>query len=140
MMDSDRPGPPPSIDKETLIRLRTLVKSMQANQQAGIPHREITELAAFDEEAAITIDFAAQQDLGQPVIVMQVPRREQSTALCELTDRETEVAGLVGRGLTNKEIAAKLFITVGTVKDHVHNILEKTGLPNRAAIAAAVRS
>jgi DNA-binding NarL/FixJ family response regulator len=43
----------------------------------------------------------------------------------------------VAAGLSNKKIAGKLFISLATVKDHVHRILAKTSLPNRAAIAAA---
>ncbi|MFQ5479496.1 MAG: response regulator transcription factor, partial [Candidatus Binatia bacterium] len=50
-----------------------------------------------------------------------------------------EVAGLVAEGLSNREIAARLYISVATTKDHVHNILAKLGLPNRTAVAAAHR-
>jgi FixJ family two-component response regulator len=49
-----------------------------------------------------------------------------------LTPREREVARLVGRNLSNDEIARRLGITRGTVKNHVHNILLKRGLPPRA--------
>jgi len=51
-----------------------------------------------------------------------------------LTDREREVASMVGRGLSNKEIAQALRISPATVKNHVHNILEKSNLPSRSAI------
>jgi DNA-binding NarL/FixJ family response regulator len=54
-----------------------------------------------------------------------------------LTRREFEVAGLVTGGLANKEIAARLGVKVSTVKEHVHRILVKTGLPSRSAIARA---
>jgi DNA-binding NarL/FixJ family response regulator len=50
--------------------------------------------------------------------------------------REREVAGLVAAGLRTKDIALALGIAVGTVKDHVHRILDKTGLDSRAGIAA----
>jgi ATP/maltotriose-dependent transcriptional regulator MalT len=53
-----------------------------------------------------------------------------------LTDRETEVLALMARGLTNKEIGAKLFISAKTVDAHVRNILEKTGTANRTEAAA----
>jgi DNA-binding NarL/FixJ family response regulator len=46
---------------------------------------------------------------------------------------------LVAAGHTNAEIAAALVISVGTVKDHVHSILAKTGLRSRAAVARAWR-
>lgn len=51
-----------------------------------------------------------------------------------LTDREREVASMVGVGLSNKAIAQKLRISPATVKNHVHNILEKSNLQSRSAI------
>ena len=46
---------------------------------------------------------------------------------------------LASQGATNKEIGEKLFISVGTVKNHVHSILDKLHLKNRAQIAAYTR-
>jgi DNA-binding NarL/FixJ family response regulator len=57
-----------------------------------------------------------------------------------LTRRESEILMLVADGLSNKEIANELTITEGTVKNHVHNALEKLHLTNRVQAAAyAVR-
>jgi two-component system nitrate/nitrite response regulator NarL len=57
-----------------------------------------------------------------------------------LTRREFEVLQLVAEGMSNKEIAHQLTITEGTVKNHVHNALEKLHLTNRVQAAAyAVR-
>jgi DNA-binding NarL/FixJ family response regulator len=53
--------------------------------------------------------------------------------IAELTARELEVLGLIGRGKTNAEIAAELFVSAGTVKTHVHHIFAKLDLRNRAA-------
>ena len=55
-----------------------------------------------------------------------------------LTPRELEVLQLVADGLSNKEIATSLFITEGTVKNHVHNALEKLQLENRTQAAAYI--
>lgn len=49
-----------------------------------------------------------------------------------LTRRECAVLQLIGRGLTNKEIARELGLSVATVKHHVHNLLGKLNLPRRA--------
>lgn len=57
----------------------------------------------------------------------------------ELSPREREVLELVRQGSTNKEIADQLFISVGTVKNHIHHILEKLHLKNRTQIAAYAR-
>jgi len=53
-----------------------------------------------------------------------------------LTSRELEVLQFVGEGLTNQEIAARLFVEVGTVKNHVHSILEKLNVSNRDEAAS----
>jgi DNA-binding NarL/FixJ family response regulator len=54
----------------------------------------------------------------------------------ELTARESEVAELVGRGLTNAEIGAALFISLGTVKSHLGSLQTKLDARNRVEIAA----
>jgi DNA-binding NarL/FixJ family response regulator len=66
------------------------------------------------------------------------PRTQPTSAEGEaaLTRRETEILQLVAAGLSNKEIAAQLVITEGTVKNHVHNALEKLHLSNRTQAAA----
>jgi DNA-binding NarL/FixJ family response regulator len=53
----------------------------------------------------------------------------------QLTRQERRVAVLIRRGHTNRQIAEKLVIEIGTVKRHVHNILEKTGCLRRAEVA-----
>ena len=52
-----------------------------------------------------------------------------------LTEREKEVLSLVGQGVSNKEIAATLFITERTARTHVSNILGKLGLASRTQAA-----
>ncbi|MCH8495438.1 MAG: response regulator transcription factor [Balneolales bacterium] len=53
----------------------------------------------------------------------------------QLTQREQQVIKLIAKGLSNKEIAQKLFISPHTIKSHVHNILEKLTLNSRIQIA-----
>ncbi|MEV5546099.1 response regulator transcription factor [Streptomyces sp. NPDC052309] len=55
-----------------------------------------------------------------------------------LTERETEIARLVAKGLTNAEIGAELFISAGTAKTHIANIQRKLDARNRVGIAAWV--
>ncbi len=56
-----------------------------------------------------------------------------------LTLREIEVVELIDKGLTNKEIAARLHIEVATAKNHVHNILDKMQVHHRGQAAARAR-
>lgn len=55
-----------------------------------------------------------------------------------LTRRELTILRLVATGLSNKEIGRELSITEGTVKNHVHNALEKLGMSNRIQAAAYI--
>jgi DNA-binding NarL/FixJ family response regulator len=56
-----------------------------------------------------------------------------------LTRREGEVLQLIGRGLSNKEIARDLSLSLATVKHHVHHVLQKLKLPRRAQAMRRVR-
>lgn len=53
----------------------------------------------------------------------------------QLTNREKEVLRLIGNGLSNKEISTALFITEGTVKNHVSSLLAKLGARDRTQLA-----
>ena len=70
---------------------------------------------------------------------MSRPEREPGTVL-RLTERELDVLRLVAQGHSNKEIAARLFISENTVKNHVRNMLEKLQLHSRMeAVMYAVK-
>lgn len=58
-------------------------------------------------------------------------------ALDRLTNREREVLTLVGQGLSNQEIADKLYITLGTVKTHIGHLLAKLDARDRAHLVIA---
>ncbi|UNO41583.1 response regulator transcription factor [Streptomyces sp. MST-110588] len=66
------------------------------------------------------------------------PRRPARPPAEPLTARESEVARLVAEGLTNSDIGAELFISLGTVKTHLANLQRKLNVRNRVGIAAAV--
>ena len=56
-----------------------------------------------------------------------------------LTPREREIADLVAQGLTNREVASRLFLSERTAQNHVQHILDKLDLPNRSQIALWAR-
>lgn len=64
---------------------------------------------------------------------------EASADQAALTGREQDVLELLGRGLSNKEIAAELVIQQATAKNHVHNVLRKLKVHRREQAAALVR-
>jgi DNA-binding NarL/FixJ family response regulator len=71
---------------------------------------------------------------------LSAPEADARTLRAELSEREIEVLQLLATGLSNDEIAARLFVSVNTVKKHVANILAKLHLENRIQAAGlAVR-
>jgi two-component system, NarL family, nitrate/nitrite response regulator NarL len=65
--------------------------------------------------------------------------RRASSDASALTTRERQIVDLIAHGLSNKEIATRLFIEVATVKNHVHNILEKLQVSRRTDAVARLR-
>jgi len=127
------------VDPDTLSRLRGIVQSVRDKDGGPVPFEELLALGTEDRlRAGITIDFQASETIGAPVVVLHNPA-DGGGLRDLLSPRELEVAGMIAEGLGNKQIAHRLEITVGTVKDHVHHILQKADLPNRAAIAVAYR-
>jgi len=84
---------------------------------------------ALPLEEAINDAFALEAPAEPQVLAA-------STRATPLTRREREVAVLIARGLTNRQIAAALFIAERTADTHVEHILEKLGLRSRAQVAA----
>ena len=66
--------------------------------------------------------------------------RTQRTLGEDLSDREREVLGFLARGMTNKVIAAELFLSVNTIRNHVQSVLAKLGAHSKLeAVSTAVR-
>lgn len=100
------------------------------------------------EDLVATVESAARDELRcSPRVAATLLRRVARLAAARqpgaegihLTTRELEILQLINEGLTNKEIAARLFIEVATVKNHVHNTLEKLGVRTRGEAAAKMR-
>ncbi len=65
--------------------------------------------------------------------------RPASASSLALTTREADVLSLLSDGLSNKDIARRLRISLGTTKTHVHNLLAKLSLPRRTDVMARMR-
>jgi DNA-binding NarL/FixJ family response regulator len=72
-------------------------------------------------------------------LVTHSPIAPAPSAASELSEREIEVLRLIADGLSNKEIAEKLFIAEGTAKNHVSNILSKLEARDRAQAVARAK-
>jgi DNA-binding NarL/FixJ family response regulator len=115
------------IDPETRNQVKALLRDVR-ERPTELPIASLLELARRNVHVAIDRQ-------GPEPVVFVSPRPDP--CFNALSKREYEVATLVAAGLTNQHIADALFISLGTVKDHVHAILTKTELPSRAAVAAS---
>ena len=93
--------------------------------------------AAHQDEALISPAIAAAL-MNQVAELAQISAQYtlDPHAVADLTSREREVLILIGDELTNQEIAERLFIEVGTVKNHVHKILKKLDVNSREEAAS----
>jgi two-component system response regulator DevR len=87
---------------------------------------------------------AAGQSLLDPAVTARVLERirrgpQQPDELKDLTDQERRILALVAEGLTNREIAQRMFLAEKTIKNYVSSLLAKLGLERRtqAAVLAA---
>jgi two-component system NarL family response regulator len=93
--------------------------------------------AAYRDRAIISPRVAAALISRVTELTQLVTETEgQVLASVDLTPREQEVLELIGQGLSNKAIADRLVIEVGTVKNHVHSILDKLDVSSRHEAAA----
>ncbi|MEM9561844.1 MAG: LuxR C-terminal-related transcriptional regulator [Actinomycetota bacterium] len=115
------------VDDVTRRRVLDLLAALR-ERPAEFPAAELLDLA--DEPVELLVDRSG----AEPVVFVS-PRPDPR--FDSLTDREHEVATLVAAGFSNRQIGQALFISLGTVKDHVHAILAKTGCDSRSQVAAA---
>jgi DNA-binding NarL/FixJ family response regulator len=113
--------------------------------EAGVAGFVMREASLADLVAAI-ISAARGEVNVSPRVAATLLRRVGSLAadrvaapLGALTARERDIASLIGEGCSNKQIAARLNVELATVKNHVHNILEKLQVGRRGEVAARLR-
>ena len=128
---------------ETLVRLRR-AQVLAASRSDEDQRAAVAELAAVlpfwrSVKAAWVLrqlrEFAGERRLPLPRSSSEKERRPRADP-GRLTRREREVAELVSRGLTNREIANQLSISERTAEGHLEQVRHKLALRNRALIAA----
>ncbi|MGO8949494.1 MAG: helix-turn-helix transcriptional regulator [Ktedonobacterales bacterium] len=108
----------------------------QARREAIAARNAITSLAATIDEPALREQFThAARTTFWPREKLLRARQLESEQFGGLTEREREVAALLGQGKSNREIADLLVVTSRTVEKHIENILSKLGFASRAQIA-----
>jgi len=136
---------------------------LRAMQQERLPTRTVLMTAGLDEDEVLEairlgVRGVVLKDMAPPLLVQcvrkvhaggewlekhsvaraleKILRREAGAQQLAgvLTSREIEMVRMVASGLRNKQIAAKLSITEGTVKIHLHNIYEKLGVKGRTEL------
>ncbi len=127
-MQSEWHAQPPAPGKNAVFRHRSRV-----------PHPHLLGVAA-----SITMICPNATSLSEPSFVIEVARIEKpehaALVLQRLTAAEREVAMVMVDGLSNQEIADQLGKSVHAVKFLLHRIYSKAGVPNRAALVAALRA
>lgn len=74
----------------------------------------------------------------QRLAALMSGQKSEPDILKEMTAREKEIATLLSQGLSNKQIAQKLYISEGTVKNYISTIYDKTGIHDRAKLIVAI--
>ena len=110
----------------------------------------VTRDGSVDDLLATVESVASGETICSPHITATLLRRvallardrraQEPNPERDLTSRERQIVALIDEGLSNKEIATRLRIELATVKNHVHNILEKLRVHRRGEAAAAVRA
>lgn len=95
-----------------------------------LPAAELAEAVRLAHAGVTQLDDAAARHVAAAL-------KPRSTST--LTDRETEVLRLIAAGATNREIAGRLFLSEGTVKNHISSILSRLGLRDRTQAALYAR-
>ncbi|WP_026905591.1 response regulator transcription factor [Paucisalibacillus globulus] len=74
-------------------------------------------------------------EVAAKVLPRLLRREKKETVSVYLSPRELSITKLIGEGKTNKEIADELYLSIGTVKNHLTQVLQKTGLRDRTQLA-----
>ncbi|RLK58832.1 response regulator [Actinokineospora cianjurensis] len=109
--------------------------------RAGATGYLLKDLPATELAAAVRLANAGvtQLDAAAARHVTAALRATPSSPTDALTTRETEVLRLIAGGATNREIAARLYLSEGTVKNHISRILNRLGLRDRTQAALYAR-
>ena len=129
-----------SDDESVLAALRAGARGFLTKDASAT---DILQAVSAVSEGKALLDPAIQRRLVEAILSGEMPERRGTGVPSDgvgppggLTRREAEVLAEIAAGLSNGEIAAKLFISDTTVKTHVNHLLVKTGMRDRAQLVA----
>jgi DNA-binding NarL/FixJ family response regulator len=127
-------------DASVLAALRAgarsyLTKDADRAEIAHALHSAATGLAVLDPAVQETLVAAATRGGPAPEATHDLPHELPDG----LTRREAEILAMIATGMTNPEIAARLYVSSHTVKSHINRIFAKTGSPDRTAAVRYAR-
>jgi DNA-binding NarL/FixJ family response regulator len=121
--------------------LKILVLSMHEEEQyynsmiqAGVMGFVLKESGAEEIEAAINAIDKGKPYFSQELLI-KILKKKQGKDTVKITHREREILDLICKGMSNQEIADKLFLSVRTVEKHRSDLLVKTDSPNSISLA-----
>lgn len=136
-----------AIQEATADAFSATERAFRSALRLGAVESFVTALRGFPDLGSILLQSPETRQALVPLLVAsnEISRYEGSAltdvpfgAWGDLSPRERDVLQLVAIGLTNREIARRLFIAEATAKVHVHNILAKLGVSSRTAAALRV--
>lgn len=110
-------------------------QDVTAALQVGVDGYVLKEALPEEMLAALRLVDKGRPYFDPAVMQLLAANKQRQDELSELTERELDVLQELAKGLSNKEIARKLFVTEYTVKKHVSGILSKLGLKDRTQAA-----
>lgn len=112
------------------------LRDAEGRIRAGVRYARLNGGVEFNAEEMARLGI--MKDLFSNLWCSALARAQQARILAGLSEREHETLELLTLGYQNRDIAAQLGIAVPTVKNHVKNILVKTGYANRSELLAAL--
>ena len=133
---------PPSVDVLTAFATDAYVLGALRAGAAGflLKHTPPPQLVDAVRQAAAGTMTLSPEAITPLLDAASAPQVEGVERVASLSDREAEVADLVAEGLTNADIAARLYLSLPTVKTHLARIFEKLAVTNRVQLALLVHA
>lgn len=134
---ADEAGAPIELARARMIAGQALAAAGFRDKAIDSFRRALEGFEAHSARGFAAAASGALRSLGVRTVGRRIPRNRAGSR--DLSVREHEVADLVADGLTNRQIAQRLFLSTRTVESHLSRILRKLGVTARAEVAAAAR-